>query len=213
MDDAKAIYLVGDVFDYWFEYGTVIPKGYSRLLGKLAELKDHGIPIYYFIGNHDMWMFSYLTDELGIPIYRGPIVEVIDGKKFYIGHGDGLGPGDHGYKIIKSIFSNRFCQWAFARIHPNLGIRIMKWVSSRSRHSHSDSDNFLGPEREWLVQFSESTLQEQEIDVFVFGHRHLPIDYVLSNGTSKYFNLGDWLQYFTYLEVDKGNPVLKTFNP
>ncbi|NNF35008.1 MAG: UDP-2,3-diacylglucosamine diphosphatase, partial [Saprospiraceae bacterium] len=134
-NDAKAIYLVGDVFDYWFEYGTVIPKGYTRLLGKLAELRDIGIPIYFFIGNHDMWMFRYLDEEMGIPIYRQPIQREIDGKKFFIGHGDGLGPGDHGYKFIKSIFSNRFCQWLFARIHPNLGIRIMKYVSGRSRHT------------------------------------------------------------------------------
>jgi len=210
-DDAKAIYLVGDVFDYWFEYGAVIPKGYTRLLGKLAELRDSSIPIYFFIGNHDMWMFRYLDEEMGIPIYRQPIQREIDGKTFFIGHGDGLGPGDHGYKMIKSIFSNRLCQWLFARIHPNLGIRIMKYVSGRSRHTHDEEDAFLGQDKEWLVQFCESTIKKEDIDFFVFGHRHLPIEHQLSNGHSIYYNLGDWLQYFTYLEVEDGIPSLKTF--
>ncbi|NNF33305.1 MAG: UDP-2,3-diacylglucosamine diphosphatase, partial [Saprospiraceae bacterium] len=185
--------------------------GYTRLLGKLAELRDIGIPIYFFIGNHDMWMFRYLDQEMGIPIYRQPIQRAIDGKTFFIGHGDGLGPGDHGYKMIKSIFSNRLCQWLFARIHPNLGIRIMKYVSGRSRHTHDVEDAFLGVDKEWLVQFCETTIKNKDIDFFVFGHRHLPIEHQLSNGHSTYYNLGDWLKYFTYLEVEDGIPSLKTF--
>jgi len=119
--DAYSIYLVGDVFDFWFEYKTVVPKGYVRLLGKLAELRDEGIPIYFFTGNHDMWMFSYFEEELGIPIYREPIVREIMGKTFFIGHGDGLGPGDHGYKFIKRVFANPVCQWLFERLHPKIG--------------------------------------------------------------------------------------------
>lgn len=210
-DEAKAIYLVGDVFDYWFEYGTVIPKGHTRLLGKLAELRDLEIPIFFFTGNHDMWMFRYLDEELEIPIYRQPIKKEIDGKTFFIGHGDGLGPGDRGYKMIKSIFSNRFCQWLFARIHPNLGIRLMRYVSSKSRYTHAEDNIFLGPEKEWLAQFCETTIKKEDIDFFVFGHRHLPIEHQLSNGHSVYFNLGDWLQYFTYLEVENGTPRLKIF--
>ncbi len=209
--DARDIYLVGDVFDYWFEYGTVIPKGYSRLMGKLAELRDEEIPIYFFTGNHDMWMFRYFEEELGIPVFRKPIRKEIDGKIFLIGHGDGLGPGDHGYKFIKRVFSNRICQWLFARIHPNLGIRIMKYFSSRSRDNHSEEEKFLDPEKEWLVQFCEDTITNEQVDFFIFGHRHLPIEHELSNGASTYFNLGDWLQYYTFLVVEGGVPSLKKF--
>ena len=130
--DAEAIYLVGDVFDYWFEYKSVIPKGFSRILGKLAEVRDKNIPIYFFTGNHDMWMFRYFEDELGIPIYRQPIIREIHGKTFFIGHGDGLGPGDYGYKMIKKIFANKTCQWLFARLHPNFGLWLMNFFSGKS---------------------------------------------------------------------------------
>ena len=210
--DADSLYLVGDVFDHWFEYGTVIPKSFSRLLGKLAEMRDGGLPIYFFTGNHDMWMFRYLDDEMGIPIYREPQVLDIKGKTFFIGHGDGLGPGDRKYKVIKKVFSNPFCQWAFARIHPNLGIRLMRYFSSRSREKTKDTGVFLGAEKEWLVQFCEEEIKKQEVDYFVFGHRHLPITHILSNNQSTYFNLGDWLYHDTYLVVDHNGPKLMHFN-
>ncbi len=196
--DAAALYLVGDVFDFWFEYKTVIPKGYVRLLGKLAELRDAGIPIYYFTGNHDMWMFRYLEDEMDIPIYREPIIRKIEGKTFFIGHGDGLGPGDHGYKFIKKIFNNRICQWLFHRLHPNFGIGLANFWSQRSRASNHDESQFLGAEKEWLVQFCNDELDRTNADYFIFGHRHLPIDYTLKNGTSRYINLGDWMNYNSY---------------
>ncbi len=196
--DAAALYLVGDVFDFWFEYKTVIPKGYVRLLGKLAELRDADIPIYYFTGNHDMWMFRYLEDEMDIPIYREPIIRKIEGKTFFIGHGDGLGPGDHGYKFIKKIFNNRICQWLFHRLHPNFGIGLANFWSQRSRASNHDESQFLGAEKEWLVQFCNDELDRTNADYFIFGHRHLPIDYTLKNGTSRYINLGDWMNYNSY---------------
>lgn len=200
--NAKEIFLVGDIFDYWFEYNQVIPKGFTRLIGKLGELRDQGIQISFFTGNHDMWMFSYFQEELGITIFRSPITRTISGKTFFIGHGDGLGPGDHGYKFIKKVFSNKLCQWAFARIHPNLGVSIMKYWSGKSRHSQRENDTFLGKEREWLVQFAEETIKKEKVDFFVFGHRHLPIDYQLSNQTSRYINLGDWLKYNSYAVFD-----------
>jgi UDP-2,3-diacylglucosamine hydrolase len=196
--DASEIFLVGDIFDYWFEYRQVIPKGFSRLIGKLGELRDQGIPISFFTGNHDMWMFTYFQDELGIPIHRSPIHRIIEGKSFYIGHGDGLGPGDQGYKFIKKVFSNKLCQWAFARIHPNLGVSIMKYWSGKSRDSQREDKRFLGKDKEWLIQFAEETIKSNEIDYFVFGHRHLPIDYDLSNDKSRYINLGDWLEFNSY---------------
>lgn len=210
-EEIQELYLVGDVFDHWFEYKRVIPKGFTRLLGKLADLRDKGIPIYFFTGNHDMWMFNYLTEEMDIPIYREPITRELLGKKFYIGHGDGLGPGDHGYKVIKRIFSNRLCQWLFARIHPNLGLLLMKFFSTKSRESSSESNSFLGPEKEWLVTFTERHQQSNDVDYYVFGHRHLPIEYKTKNGKATYFNLGDWMTYFTYLEFDGDKIKLKSY--
>lgn len=202
--DATMIYLVGDVFDYWFEYKRVIPKGYSRFLGKIGSLIDKGISIEFFTGNHDMWMFHYFQDEFGIPIHRNPIQRIHDGKVFYIGHGDGLGPGDKGYKFIKKVFGNRLCQKLFGTIHPNIGLKIMKAFSRKSRNMETSVNHFLGPENEWLIQFSEALIENQRIDYFVFGHRHLPIDYTLSNGTSKYINLGDWLQHESYGRYTNG---------
>ena len=131
--DAEAIYLVGDIFDFWFEYKTVIPKGYARFIGKLVELRDKNIPIYFFTGNHDMWMFDYFEKELDIPIYRKPISINLKGKKYFIGHGDGLGPGDHLYKLLKNFFANSFCQWLFARLHPNFGVGLANLSSQSSR--------------------------------------------------------------------------------
>jgi UDP-2,3-diacylglucosamine hydrolase len=214
-DDAEAIYLVGDVFDYWFEYKTVIPKGFSRILGKLAELRDANIPIYFFTGNHDMWMFRYLTDEMGIPIYREPIVREINGKRFFIGHGDGLGPGDYGYKFIKKVFANPVCQWAFARLHPNFGLGAMHFFSGKSRAAQDPSVEmqFLGEKDEWLLIFANETIQQQpDIDFFVFGHRHLPIDWALKNNKSRYINLGEWLNFNTFGVFDGTDFSLQAFD-
>ena len=200
--DAEALYLVGDVFDFWFEYKHAVPKGYVRLLGKLAELSDAGVSIYYFIGNHDMWMFRYLEDEMNIPIYRKPITRQIHDKTFFIGHGDGLGPGDTGYKIIKKVFANPVCQWLFHRLHPNFGIGLANYWSGRSRESNHDESQFLGTDKEWLLQYANRKVDEVAADFFVFGHRHLPIDYTLKNGTSRYINLGDWMNYNSYAVFD-----------
>jgi UDP-2,3-diacylglucosamine hydrolase len=201
-EDAAEIYLVGDLFDFWFEYRTVVPKGYVRLLGKLAELCDEGIDIYYFTGNHDMWMFRYFEEELRIPTYRQPIVRELHGKTFFIGHGDGLGPGDHGYKFIKRVFSNRVCQWLFERLHPNFGIWLARYWSGRSRAADQAADEFLGPENEWLIAYCHRKLEQVDADYFVFGHRHLPLDYTLNNGQSRYINLGDWMSFNSYAVFD-----------
>ena len=210
-EDAKEIYLVGDVFDFWFEYSTVVPKGYVRLLGKLAELRDSGILIYFFIGNHDMWMFKYFEEELDIPIYRKPIERDLLGKKFFIGHGDGLGPGDKGYKRLKKIFANPLCQWLFARIHPNFGIKLALYWSGTSRDSNPAEESFLGEEKEWLLTYSNKKLDEVNADFFVFGHRHLPIDYTLKNGRSRYINLGEWMHYNSYAVFDGEKMEIKFF--
>lgn len=200
--DATRIFLVGDVFDYWFEYKRVVPKGYVRILGKLAELRDSGIEIEFFTGNHDIWMFNYFKEELGIPTHRSTIDIEINENTIHIGHGDGLGPGDRGYKFIKKIFTNRILQKMYGSIHPNIGLGIMQRFSRKSRDVNSDSAQFLGPEKEWLVQYSESILANKHYDYFIFGHRHLPIDYTLSNGNSRYINLGDWLNHYSYARLE-----------
>ncbi len=193
--DAGGIFFLGDIFDFWFEYKHVIPKGYIRLLGKLAELTDKGIPIFFFTGNHDMWMFDFFPEEINVQIHKDPASFVSNEKRFFIGHGDGLGKGDRTYKILKGIFRNRACQWAFARIHPNLGISIAQMWSRKSRQANGD-ERFLG-EKEWLVTFCKELEKDNHHDYYVFGHRHHPVSYEI-NPTSSYFNLGDWISHFTY---------------
>ncbi len=209
--DAAEIYLLGDLFDFWFEYKTAVPKGYVRVLGKIAELVDSGIPIHLFTGNHDMWMFDYLPEELGVTLYRDPIEREYNGKSFLIGHGDGLGPGDHGYKFIKQVFRNKLCQWLFARLHPNFGIGLANYFSSRSRIANGDSDKqFLGEENEWLAIYAKEQLAKKHIDFFLFGHRHLPLDLNVGKG-SRYINLGEWVTDFTYAVFDGAELELKEF--
>lgn len=196
--DVTELFILGDVFDFWFEYKNAVPRGYVRLLGKLAEISDAGIPIHWFIGNHDMWIFDYLPKELRVTMHKSPIRRELNGKKFYIGHGDGLGPGDYGYKFIKKIFRARLSQWLFARLHPNFGIGLANFFSSSSRKTNQEADKiFLGKEKEWLAIYCEEIAAKEEIDYFIFGHRHLPIHLKLDNG-GEYFNIGDWITHFTY---------------
>jgi UDP-2,3-diacylglucosamine hydrolase len=211
--DAGEIYLLGDIFDFWFEYRTVVPKGYVRLLGKLAEMADSGIKIHYFTGNHDMWMFDYFPEELGIDIFREPEVRTIGGKRFLIGHGDGLGSKDHGYKFIKKVFASRFSQWLFARLHPNFGVSLALYFSRKSRVARGDTDEkYLGADKERLLEYAHQRLQTESFDYFVFGHRHLPFD-VPVGATAHYVNLGDWVSTFTYAVFDGQELSLKSFKP
>lgn len=208
---AKEIYLVGDLFDFWFEYSKAIPKGFVRLQGKIAELVDSGIPVHVFIGNHDMWMFDYLPKELGVSMHREPIRKEFDGKQFLIGHGDGLGPGDHGYKFIKKVFANPVSQWLFARIHPNLGIGMADFWSKKSRKANRDEDKkFLGEENEWLAIYSKEYLKKEHVDYFIFGHRHLPLNLKVGE-KSHYINLGEWINYNTYGVWNGKEMLLKEF--
>lgn len=208
--DVDELYFLGDVFDFWFEYKTVVPRGYVRLLGKIAEFTDAGIPVYYFTGNHDMWTFDYLQKELNVKVFKHPIEKIYNGKRFYIGHGDGLGPGDHGYKFIKKVFASPLCQWLFARLHPNFGIGLANYFSRKSRIATGTSDEkFLGEEKEWLVIHSKELLARQHYDYLIFGHRHLPLDIPINN--SRYINLGDWIRYNSYGEFDGEKMELKYF--
>ena len=210
--DAQAIYLLGDIFDFWFEYGHAIPKGFIRLQGKLAELRDKGLPIYFFTGNHDMWMFDYFEKELGIIIYREPQVLEIGNHKLLIGHGDGLGPGDNTYKFLKKFFNSSICQWLFARIHPNLGIGIANYWSKKSRISNTKmEEKFEGEENEFLLTYCRELEKSSHHDFYVFGHRHLPLDLKVGEN-SRYLNLGEWVHFNTYAEYDGQEFILKTFS-
>lgn len=207
--DAAMIFIVGDLFDFWFEYRTVVPKGFVRILGKMAEISDAGIPIHFFVGNHDMWMSGYFEKELNIPVFHEPREYDFNGKKFLVGHGDGLGPGDKGYKFLKKIFRNPVCQFLFGLIPPYFGMSLASYSSRTSRSVTGGSDEkFLGEDKEWLIQYARKKLTEKEFDFFVFGHRHLPIDFSL-NEKSKYVNLGDWLRYSSYAEFDGEALLLK----
>lgn len=210
-DKAHSIFLVGDMFDFWFEYRKVVPKGFVRLLGKLAELSDAGIHLHFFVGNHDMWMRDYFQTELGIPVYFEPKAFAFNGVSFYIGHGDGLGPGDHGYKAMKKVFRSPLCQWLFSVLPPAIGMGLADYFSGKSRGGEEHAEEgFLGEEKEWLLIYSREVLKKENHHFFVFGHRHLPIDYRLSN-EARYINLGEWMNYQTYAVFDGSNVELKSF--
>lgn len=209
--DASEIFLVGDLFDFWYEYRKVVPKGFVRLLGKLAELSDAGIPMHLFVGNHDMWMRDYFQKELNIPVYFKPEFFERNGKTFLIGHGDGLGPGDHRYKRLKKVFRNPLSKWLFGILPPIMGMGLANYLSRRSRiQTGAKEEVFFGEDKEWLIIYCKEQLKEKKIDFFVFGHRHLAIDYRLDNN-SRYINLGDWIKYYTYAEFDGRELILKSF--
>ena len=211
--DAAALFLMGDLFDFWFEYKTVVPKGFTRTLGKLAELTDAGIPVTYFVGNHDLWMNGYFEEELHIPVFHGPQTIEIQGKRFFIGHGDGLGPGDTGFKRMKKVFTNPLAKWFFRWLHPDLGVRLAQHLSVRNKLiSGSEDIEFLGEDREWLVQYARRKLAGEAYDYFIFGHRHLPLEIQLDDKAT-YINLGDWITHFTYAEFDGNQLMLKQYTP
>lgn len=209
--DAEQLYLVGDLFDTWFEYKNVVPKGFTRFMGKLAELRDGGLHIETFTGNHDLWMRSYFKEELDIPVHHAPIIREFNGKKFYIAHGDGLGPGDTGYKILKSVLRNSFSQWLYRRVHPDTGVGLAGWFSRLGpKHADGPVKEFLGPEKEMLVQYCLEYLKKEQMDYFIFGHRHIAIEYPLTE-KSVYVNLGDWIRYDSYAVFDGDNLKLKYY--
>ncbi len=217
--DALEIYMMGDLFDFWFEYKTAIPKGYARLLGKLAEITDSGIPIFFFRGNHDIWAFNYLQEELNIQIERKPQIKEILGKRFYLAHGDGLGKGDHGYKFIKRVFEFNLNQWLFSWLHPDIGLRMGLFFSRRSRYANEvredkikKENNDKTIEKTRLPIFAKELLASgKKIDYFVMGHYHLKENIDLGNN-ARFIFLGDWISRFSYGEFDGTTFELKSFN-
>ncbi len=208
IEDACDIFLMGDLFDFWFEYKAVVPRGFSRILGKLSELSDRGIRMHYFTGNHDIWMFDYLAEETGMLIYRHPTAMTLNGKHFFLAHGDGLDEYDRTFKVLKWIFTNRFLQWSFARLHPNFAFSIANRWSRHSRMMHGDMP-FRG-EQEPLVEYSRKYLVSEGYDYLIFGHRHCPVDYPLTDST-RLVILGDWLTHFSYAVFDGETLKLNAF--
>lgn len=211
--NASDIYLVGDLFDFWFEYKTVVPKGFTRLLGKLAELSDAGIRLHIFHGNHDLWQFGYLEQELGCKVYSKPITITLNNQVFHIAHGDGLGPGQRWFKFILSVYRNRFFQRVFAFFHPNIGIGIANWFSANSKkHTFTENAVYYGDDKEHLMLYAKGILAQTAVNYFVFGHRHLPMQKNIT-AQSQFINLGDWMGYNTYAVFDGNTLSLKTFQP
>jgi len=205
---AAALFLVGDLFDFWFEYKEVVPKGFVRILGKLAEFRDQGIPIYFFVGNHDLWMDGYFEQELNIPVFYDNQEFLLADSLFLIGHGDGKGPGDKGYKRMKKVFTHPFSKWLYRWLHPDIGMKLAQYLSVKNKLISGEADVlFLGPDQEWLIQYTKRKIETKPYNFLVFGHRHLPLYYPL-NDQSVYVNLGDWISYFSHAVFDGKEMVL-----
>ncbi len=209
-EDATEIFLVGDIFDYWFEYKKVVPRGFTRFLGKIAEITDRGIPVHFFTGNHDVWVFDYLPREVGVILHREPYILQNDKHKLFIAHGDGLGPGQRNYKLLKRIFTSRTLQWLYARLHPNASVAFAQLWSKKSRFAKGITVEFLGEDKEVLVQFARNSLKEEFFDYFIFGHRHIMMDLEL-NEKSRLIYLGDWIINFSYALYDGEKMELKKY--
>ena len=218
--DCKRLYIVGDLFDYWFEYKHVVPRGHSRLLGRLAQLVDNGLDLHIFSGNHDLWISDYLAEEVGATIHHKPLEITLESKRFYIAHGDGLGPGDLKYKLLKRVFTNNACQWLYQRLHPNFSVGFAAKMSRASRDSQTEDDHrFLGM-KERLLQHSLAILENTHVDFFIYGHRHhlkdMPLQHTKKNGTnieSRYVVLGDWISIDSFAKWNGTRLHTDTFNP
>ena len=208
--DVKTLYLLGDIFDFWFEYKTAVPRGFTRFLGKIAEMSDSGTEIHYFTGNHDMWIYDYLPVETGVILHREPFVTGISGKTFYLAHGDGLGDESYSFKLIRSIFHNRLCRKLFSMIHPTIGIGLAHiWAKSSRKKESAHPATYSGEHKEHLVLYAKSCIQAHpDIDYLIFGHRHILLDLMLGE-KSRMMIIGDWLQHFSYAVFDGKDLLLK----
>ena len=206
--NVKELYLLGDLFDFWHEWKRVVPRGFTRFLGKICEFTDAGIPVHFFTGNHDIWVYDYLVEETGMILHRKEYQFEEENKKFYIAHGDGLGPGDRGFKMLKKIFTNKTLQWFFARLHPNFAMSFANNWSVSRKYSQREVKSF--GENELLVKHSRIILETEDFNYFIYGHRHLP-ETIKLNENSIYINIGDWLTNFTYAQFNGKNLELKKY--
>lgn len=212
--DAGVLFIMGDFFDFWFEYKKVVPKGFVRVLGKLASMADAGLPIYFFTGNHDLWMNDYFEKELGIRVFHQPQEFQINQTLMYLAHGDGLGPGDKSYKLMKKVFTNSFSKWLFRWVHPDIGVSVAQYFSVKNKLISGEEDvQFLGKDKELLIRYAQKLESEKHRDYYLFGHRHLPMVFPLEHSTAMYVNTGDWVSYFTFVSLDaEGNLKLLDFS-
>jgi UDP-2,3-diacylglucosamine hydrolase len=209
-DDVAELYLLGDIFDFWFEYRKVVPRGFTRILGRLADLSDKGVSIHFFTGNHDVWVFDYLPNEIGLTLHRDEFITEISGKKFFLAHGDGLDPEDKGYLFLKKIFTSKTLQWWFSRIHPNFAFHLAHQWSKSSRLSKLNLEEEFKVKNEYMYKFAEKYLEKEWIDYFIFGHRHQMTSVEINNG-SRFILLGDWIKNFSYGVFDGDSFVLNKF--
>ena len=203
-EKAAAVYLLGDMFDFWFEYRYAVPKGYTRFLGKLSELTDMGVEVHYFIGNHDIWTFGYLEKECGVILHKKPITTEIYGKIFFLAHGDGLGDPNPKFRFIKSVFHSPLCQRAFASLHPRWGIWFgQTWAKhSRLKRQGGEEPPYMGDDKEYLVLYTKRYIQyHSNVDYFIYGHRHIEVDLQLTR-KARLLVLGDWITQFSYVVFD-----------
>jgi UDP-2,3-diacylglucosamine hydrolase len=208
--DCSELFLMGDIFDFWFEYSKVIPKGFIRLQGKLATMSDAGIKIWFFKGNHDMWVNDYFSQEMGIEVISDELIIERNGKSFFLHHGDGLGPGDTKYKLLRKIFRNPVCQWLFSVVPPVIGMGIANGWSHSSKRGNPANEVFMGIDQEWLALYAKEKLRSEHYDYFIFGHRHLPLEIDLGED-SKYINLGEWMNFSSYAVFDGRDLTLEYF--
>ena len=212
-DKAEAIYLLGDMFDFWYEYKQVVPKGYTRFLGKISELTDMGVEVHYFTGNHDIWAYDYLEQECGVILHKKPCTVELHDKTFFLAHGDGLGDPDKKFKFIRGIFHSGLCQKMFNLLHPDLGVAFgLAWAKhSRMKRKDGKEPPYMGEDKEYLVLFAKEYLKTHpEIDYFMFGHRHIELDLMLSK-QSRLMVLGDWISQFTYAVFDGEHMFMENY--
>jgi UDP-2,3-diacylglucosamine hydrolase len=210
--DCETLFLMGDVFDFWYEYTTVVPKYYTRLLGKLASMTDAGIKIYFFKGNHDMWTFDYLTKEVGLEVIDEELVTTINETTLYLHHGDALWKGETSYKLVRKIFRSRWAIWLFHRLHPNFGIGLANYLSVSSRKKNGVKDELDIPlEKEYQYQFAMDHSTKNDVDYYILGHRHKPMDVPIRD-KARLINLGDWINKYTYAVLEDSNVTLHTYN-
>lgn len=209
-DDVAELYLMGDIFDYWWDYKKVVPRGFTRIFGRIADLTDRGIQVHFFTGNHDLWAFDYFTEELGVILHTKETIAEIGGKKFFLAHGDGLDADDKGYIFLKKLFTNKTLQWLFSRLHPNFALTIAHNWSKSSRLAKINLEDEFEVNKEGMYKFAENFLKQEFVDYFIFGHRHRMVNSKIGEG-SRFVLLGDWIKHFSYGVFDGEKFELKRF--
>lgn len=211
--NAEAVFLLGDMFDFWYEFKTVVPKGFTRFLGKLSELTDLGVEVHFFIGNHDIWCGDYLTKECGVILHRKPLTVELYGKEFYLAHGDGLGDPGKSFKLLRAMFHSVTLQKMFSVLHPRWSVDLgLTWAKhSRMKRAEGKEPDYMGEDKEFLVLYAKEYLRlHPTINYFIFGHRHIMLDLML-NRSARILILGDWINYFSYAVFDGESLLLDQY--